>query len=211
MISLLLWLEHRVKHWHILKKNTSEKKNSWIGHHKSKFLFSGNSINVLGLHDDDNSPCYVKHHSPHATSRSRMVNGMNFTTSPPSTSRCHWRHLRPSVRSSLHRYYAWQFLLQAFSYFLKALRGSFKLNPVYSRMDTVFSTVVCLSPEWHTVPKCFTPGFQLKSKHLEGNCHHIPTKPPKVLAKSVCCVPVHIPLTSRAAGGPVRHQCDDIK
>ena len=49
----------------------------------------GNSINVLELHNDDNSPCYVKHHSPCATSRSRMVNGMNFTTSPPSTSRCH--------------------------------------------------------------------------------------------------------------------------
>ena len=34
-------------------------------------------INVLGLHDD-NTPCYVKHCSPYATSRSRMVNGMTF-------------------------------------------------------------------------------------------------------------------------------------
>ena len=123
----------------------------------------------------DNNPCYVKHHSPCATPRSRMVNGMNFTTSPPSMSRCHRRHLRPSVLSSLHHHYAWQFLLQTFLHFLKALRGSFKLNPIYSQMDIVFSTVMCLSPEWHTVSKCFTPGFQLKSKYLERNCHHIPT------------------------------------
>ena len=65
-----------------------------------------------------------------------------------------------------------------------------------------FSTVVCLSPEWHTVPKCLTPGSQLKSKHLERNCHHIPTQPPKVLAKSVYCVlstyPLHhVPLVAR--------------
>ena len=68
----------------------------------------------LGLHDDDNTPCYVKHHSPHATSRSRMVNGMIFTTSPPSTSRYHRRHPCTSVLSSIHQYYVWRFLLQFF-------------------------------------------------------------------------------------------------
>ena len=62
-----------------------------------------------------------------------------------------------------------------FSYFLKALRGRFKLNPTFSQMDIALSTVVCLSPEWHTVSKYFTSGFQLKSKYLERNCHHNPT------------------------------------
>ena len=52
--------------------------------------------------DDDYNPCCTKHHSPSATSRSRMVNGMAFTTSPPSTSRCHWCHLCLSVLSSPH-------------------------------------------------------------------------------------------------------------
>ena len=86
----------------ISKKPSSFKKKPSFIQEKTEFFSSENrgqnkrplgflrwQLNVLGVHDDDNSPCYVKHHSPYATSRSRMVNGMTFTTSPPSTSRCH--------------------------------------------------------------------------------------------------------------------------
>ena len=84
----------------------------------------------------------------------------------------------------------------------KGPTGQFQAQPHLFSNGHRFSTVVCLSPEWHTVPKCLTPGSQLKSKHLERNCHHIPTYPPKVLAKSVWCVlstyPLyHVPLVAR--------------